>query len=91
VGAAIITATAIIATLDHWPDAAPALRAAAGTAWVLFAIVSGTERICGCIDRLRQDIETYGDQRNSDGIIDGMNHADPPRSQPRPHPLRSIR
>jgi len=88
VGAAIITVLAAIATIDHWTGAAPALRTTALGAWIVFAIATSHDRTMDAIANLRADIETYGDQRNSDGIIDGMNHSASQVNPPKP--LRRI-
>lgn len=78
-GAAILTAVGTIGSIDGWGTLAPFLRAAALTAWVVFAVATSTDRILDAIGKLRTDVDTYGDQRHSDGVIDGMQRAAPPQ------------
>lgn len=76
VGAAVLTALATIGSIDHWA-LAPFLRTAAIGSWIVFAGATGTDHILGAIAKLRADIDTYGDHRQSDGVIDGMNRIPP--------------
>ncbi len=76
-GAALLTVTALIGSLDHWDTFAPFLRNAAIGAWTLFVVVTCAERIIAEVKKLRGDIDTYGEQRHSDGVIDGMNRQVP--------------
>ncbi len=70
--AGVCTAVATIATIDQWPGSAPPLRTATVGLWLAFLITTSTERIRDDIRTLRADIDTYGEQRHSDGVIDGM-------------------
>ncbi len=76
-GATLLSTLAAIASLDHWDAVAPFLRTASLTAWTLFVVVTCTESAINEIRKLRHDIDTYGDQRHSDGVIDGMNRVPP--------------
>lgn len=79
-GASLLTAIAVIGSIDRWHSAAAFLHTAAVGAWIVFAVASGTDRIVDAITQLRADVDTYGDQRHSDGVIDGMNRVVPPQS-----------
>lgn len=76
VTAAALTVTAAHATIDDW-TLAPFLRTLTIGAWITFTIATYAEQILTAITSLRDDITTYGDQRNADGIYDGMNHTTP--------------
>jgi hypothetical protein len=77
--ASLLTVVAASASIDNWP-AAQFLRTAAVGAWAIFAVHTSTDRILDAIAKLRGDIDTYGDQRHSDGYIDG--HARQVPAQP---------
>lgn len=74
--AAILTTLATVGTIDHWP-LAEFLRSTAIAAWVIFAGATGTEQILDAIDKARADINTYGDRRHDDGLVDGMHRVPP--------------
>lgn len=76
-GAALLSTLAAIGSLDHWDAIAPFLRTASLTAWILFVVVTCAERIIDEIRKLRADVDTYGEQRHSDGVIDGMSRQVP--------------
>lgn len=85
-GAAIITVVAAIGSIDEWPVIAPFLRSMTLASWIVFALATSTDRIIDAITTLRHDVDTYGDQRQSDGYIDGMSHTVP--QQPNLHRIR---
>lgn len=76
-GASIISTTALVGTLDHWAAVAPFLRNAGIGAWIVFAVATATDRILDAITKLRHDVDTYGDQRHSDGYVDGHSRQAP--------------
>lgn len=77
--AAITTVVAGIASIDRWAPIAPFLRAAAIGTWIVFAVHTTADRILDAVRKLHDDITNYGDQRHSDGIISGIQHATPPQ------------
>lgn len=75
--AVILTTLAAVASLDHWIGVAPFLRTAALDAWIVFAAATGTQQILGAIEKLRTDVNEYGDNRQVEGIADGMKRTEP--------------
>ncbi|GAA2346476.1 hypothetical protein [Dactylosporangium salmoneum] len=81
--AAVLSAITGIAELERWHSEELLATAALG-AWIIWAAAAATERILADIANLRAevavlrtDIETYGDQRHGDGVIDGYHRAAP--------------
>lgn len=75
--ATLLTALAAIARIDNWADAAHFLQTAAIGSWIIYAILTGTDRILDDLKTLRTSVEDYGNNRHADGVIDGMNRAVP--------------
>jgi hypothetical protein len=90
VAAALVSGLAILATIDgDWETIAPLLRFTALGAWVILAINVATDRVVGDVtslreevNQLRAEIDTYGDQRQSDGWIDREHAARSAPTQP---------
>lgn len=73
VTASVATVAAANATLAHWTHgAAPALRGLTFAAWVTCVVIHYGEKILADIAALRAAVAAYGDERHSEGVIDGL-------------------